>query len=93
MSIPYQFDFVTERDGAAAGLAIGITQASIDAATVTARGDKSHGLTGALGDSGPVSGNPLALGPAPAPNYIQPGTANPKPNPAGVVSKSNPMGL
>jgi len=93
MSIPYQFNFVTERDGANAGLAIGITQASIAAATVTARGDKSHGLTGALGDSGPVSGNPLALGPAPAPNYIQPGTANPAARAGGTVSRKNPMGL
>lgn len=26
-------------------------------------------------------------------NYQQPGTANPQPNPAGTVTRSNPMGL
>jgi len=103
---------------------LGITEAVMRERAAN-RGDKSVGLTGPLGDAGPVSGNPMQIPAAPLPrfeqpdtgapdaskvatvpiphlnamgvgatsNYIQPGTANPKANKAGVVSKSNPMGL
>ena len=39
----------------------------------------------------PSRGDPMHV--SAAPNYQQPGTANPAPLPAGVVSRSNPMGL
>jgi len=39
----------------------------------------------------PGNSNPMKVGAAP--NYIQPGTQNPKANATGVVSAKNPMGL
>jgi hypothetical protein len=77
MSTPFRFDdSVTERSGALASAAIGVTQASIDASTKAARGDASIGLVG-IGSAGSPSMNPLNIGASPAPTFVQPATANP----------------
>jgi len=91
-NIPFTFDYTTERDGANAGLAIGITQQVTAAREKAARGDASVGIVG-IGSAGAPSQNPMAIGVTASGNYQQPNSGNPKANPAGTVSKSNPMGL
>lgn len=80
--IPFTFDVTSERDGANAGLKIGITQQITSEREKSGRGDKSHGLTGPLGDAGPVSGNPMQIN-GPQPTYTQP-------NPAPVATTTAP---
>ena len=40
----------------------------------------------------PKDSNPMRVSSTPS-NYVQPNVSNPKANPAGTVSRSNPMGL
>src|SRR5258706_340462 len=77
MSIPYRFDdHVTERSMADSLLAqLGITEQAMRERAAD-RGDKSRGLTGPLGDAGPVSGNPMQIT-APLPRFEQPDTSAP----------------
>jgi|SRR6267154_2566304 len=91
MSIPYRFDdHVTERSMADLLLSqLGITEELMRARQAD-RGDASKGLTGPLGDSGPVSGNPMQIN-APLPTFAQPGTTIAPATTPVPPRDSNPM--
>jgi hypothetical protein len=84
MSVPYRFDDSnTERSGALASAAIGLTQAILAAREKASRGDVSTNMVG-IGPSAP-SQNPMQIN-APLPAYAQP---NPAPSPTASVPPKN----
>src|SRR5947199_1330401 len=90
MGVPYRCDDSNpERSAADTLLAdLGLTEASLAASQKAGRGDNSRGLTGPLGDSGPVSGNPMQIT-APLPRFVQPDTGAPDASKIAAVPVPN----
>ncbi|SRR6266436_1452676 len=76
----------------------GIGQKELADRAAQAQAAESAALAAALGPtplgSNPtLTQNPMQINATASGNYQQPNAGNPKANPAGTVSKSNPMGL